>query len=165
MMRSFIVVALALTLGSAAAQDAKAPTGVKALTLKTLLENQNVRLTEVVVAPGARIDFKAYPIQLVYVLTDGTLVFSPPGKTPFEVTLKAGEASLMPSETSAAVNGGEENLRLVLVEVKELARPASAVMAKMKSKRSKTLAARRSKGPSNAATKSTKRSVQARKGG
>src|SRR6266480_1683106 len=87
-------------------------------TAKVLLDTERVRVTEVRVKPGAKFQLKGQPYQFVYMLTDGSLVFSPPGKMPYQFLLKAGEVSLLPSQ-STAENDGEKELRAVLVEIKE----------------------------------------------
>ena len=89
-----------------------------------LLDTERVRVSEVRVRPGAKLELKGPPYQFVYMLTDGSLVFSPPGKMPYQFLLKAGEVSLLPSQ-STAENDGEKELRAVLVEIKEGARVAT----------------------------------------
>ena len=91
---------------------------------KMLLDTERVRVTEVRIRPGAKFELKGPPYQFIYMLTDGSLVFSPPGKTPYQFLLKAGEVSLLPSQ-STAENDGEKELRAVLVEIKEGTRVAT----------------------------------------
>ena len=119
--RGLLVLAILLVLPLAAhAQqrkpDAEAP--------KVLLDTERVRVTEVRVKPGAKFELKGQPYQFIYMLTDGSLVFSPPGKMPYQFLLKAGEVSLLPSQ-SIAENDGEKELRAVLVEIKEGTRVAT----------------------------------------
>lgn len=112
--------ALVLLPLAAQAQDRKA--GAEAP--KVLLDTERVRVTEVRVKPGAKLELKGPPYQFLYMLTDGSLVFSPPGKMPYQFLLKAGEVSLLPSQ-STAENDGEKEMRAVLVEIKEGARVAT----------------------------------------
>jgi hypothetical protein len=94
-------------------------------TAKVLLDTERVRVTEVRVKPGAKFELKGHPYQFVYMLTDGSLVFSPPGKQPYELMLRAGEVSLLPSQSMMPENDGEKELRAVVVEIKEGARVAT----------------------------------------
>jgi hypothetical protein len=105
---------------------------------KVLLDTERVRVTEVRVKPGAKFELKGHPYQFVYMLTDGSLVFSPPGKQPYELMLRAGEVSLLPSQSTATENDGEKELRAVVVEIKE----GSRVAAKASTGKSKTRAVR-----------------------
>jgi hypothetical protein len=89
-----------------------------------LLDTERVRVTEVRIKPGAKLDLKGSPYQFLYMLTDGSLVFSPPGKVPYQFLLKSGEVSLLPSQASAE-NDSEKELRAVLVEIKEGGRVAT----------------------------------------
>jgi quercetin dioxygenase-like cupin family protein len=92
---------------------------------KVLLDTERVRVTEVRVKPGAKFELKGHPYQFVYMLTDGSLVFSPPGKQPFELMLRAGEVSLLPSQSTATENDSEKEVRAVVVEIKESSRVAT----------------------------------------
>ena len=137
------LLSLAILLAMAAVAHAQAPTPkVDAQGQKVLLDNERVRVTEVRVKPGGKLDLKGSPYQFLYMLTDGSLVFSPAGKMPYEFLLKAGEVSLLPSQSSAE-NDSEKELRAVLVELKGGERVASSGS----SPKSKTRAVRtRSKG-------------------
>lgn len=92
---------------------------------KVLLDTERVRVTEVRVKPGAKFELKGHPYQFVYMLTDGSLVFSPPGKQPFELMLRAGEVSLLPSQSTATENDSEKEVRAVVIEIKEGSRVAT----------------------------------------
>jgi quercetin dioxygenase-like cupin family protein len=92
---------------------------------KVLLDTERVRVTEVRVKPGGKFELKGHPYQFVYMLTDGSLVFSPPGKQPFELMLRAGEVSLLPSQSTATENDSEKEVRAVVVEIKEGSRVAT----------------------------------------
>jgi hypothetical protein len=73
----FAAAALFLTAGICGAQETKD-------TAKTLLQNERVRVMEVSFKPGAKTSAVSQPNRFLYALTDGALVFAPPGKTPFE---------------------------------------------------------------------------------
>ena len=92
---------------------------------KVLLDTERVRVIEVRVKPGAKFELKGHPYQFVYMLTDGSLVFSPPGKPSYELMLRAGELSLLPSQSTSSENDGEKELRALLVEIKEGSRAAT----------------------------------------
>ena len=116
---------LAIVLAMPVVARAQAPTPkVDAQGQKVLLDNERVRVTEIRVKPGGKLDLKGSPYQFLYMLSDGSLVFSPAGKMPYEFLLKAGEVSLLPSQSSAE-NDGEKELRAVLVELKGGERVAS----------------------------------------
>jgi quercetin dioxygenase-like cupin family protein len=93
-----------------------------------LLDTERVRVIEVRIKPGAKLELKGSPYQFLYMLSDGSLVFAPAGKMPYEFLLKAGEVSLLPSQSSAE-NDGEKEIRAVLVELKEGERGASKASA------------------------------------
>jgi hypothetical protein len=114
--RGLLALAMALVLPLAAyAQERKA----EPETAKALLDTERVRVTEVRVKPGAKFELQGRPYQFVYMLTEGSLVFSPAGKQPYQLLLRAGEVSLLPSQSTTTENDGEKELRAVLVEIKE----------------------------------------------
>jgi len=119
--RYLLALAILLLPLAAPAQERKAD----AEATKVLLDTERVRVIEVRVKPGGKFELKGHPYQFVYMLTDGSLVFSPPGKQPYELMLRAGEVSLLPSQSTATENDGEKELRAVLVEIKEGARVAT----------------------------------------
>jgi len=93
-----------------------------------LLENEQIKVRELRLAPGAKQPSEARPNTFLYALTDGSLVFSPPGRTAYELTFKTGEALWIPSQETATANEGEKEVRALLVEIK--ARPAAAAATK-----------------------------------
>lgn len=128
------VLALALTLLPAAsgfAQDsapAKAPGA-------PLIENEQIRVREVRFAPGAKLPTTARPNTFFYALTDGSLVFSSPGRKEYELTFRAGEALWLPSQETATANEGNKEIRALMVEIK--ARAPAGKPAKKGGKNSK----------------------------
>ena len=109
-----LVLALALTILPAAsgfAQNAPADKG-------PLLDNEQIRVREVRFAPGAKQPAAARPNTFFYALTDGSLVFTPPGRKAYELTFKAGEALWLPSQETATSNEGDKEVRALMVEVK-----------------------------------------------
>lgn len=121
--------ALALTLLPATtgfAQDslpAKAPG-------TPLLDNEQIRVRELRLAPNATLPNAARPNTFLYALTDGSLVFTPPGRKEYELTFKAGEALWLPSQETATANEGDKEVRALLVEIKARAPSAKASKSK-----------------------------------
>ena len=91
---------------------------------RPLLENDQIKVRELRLAPGARQPAEARPNTFLYALTDGSLVFTPPGRTAYELTFKAGEALWIPSQETATANEGDKEVRALVVEIR--ARPAAA---------------------------------------
>ena len=109
----------------ALAQDALA---VGPNVYKKVLENNRIRVLEGTFKPGAKLSVHSHPDHLLYVLTDGSLTFKPSGRTPFEMTFKAGEAFSLPAQARAAENDGDKDVRVLVVELKSpapSARPAA----------------------------------------
>jgi quercetin dioxygenase-like cupin family protein len=111
-------VTLFLTAGISGAQETK-DTG------KTLLQNERVRVMEVSFKPGAKTNAVSQPNRFLYALTDGALVFAPPGKTPYELSFKAGEAIWLPSQPMATENDSGKEVRALVVEFKDGGRSAA----------------------------------------
>ncbi len=132
MMARFFVAAaagLALMLGAAAAQEPPAPkpeAGATGVEVKTLLENEQMHVMEVRFKPGAKTSTISHPNRFLYGLTDGSLVFSPAGKTPYELTFKRGEALWLPADAMATQNDTDKEVRALVVEVKGMTHAASA---------------------------------------
>jgi hypothetical protein len=102
-------------------------------TSRSLLDNEQVKVKELRLAPKSRIAPATYPNSFVYPLTDGTIVFTHPGKTPFEVSFRAGEALWLPSQLAATSNETDKEIRALVVEIKQ--KPAVKPGAKVKSKK------------------------------
>jgi hypothetical protein len=116
-MSRFVIAAaaLSLALGSAQAQTAKS----SGTDTKPILENERMRVLEMMFKPGAKTTSLSQSNRFVYALTDGSLVFSPPGKTPYELSFKAGEALWLPSEAMVTENDSGKEIRALVVEFKE----------------------------------------------
>src|SRR5690606_8900087 len=85
---------------------------------KSLLENEQIRVREIRLAPGATQPSAARPNTFLYALTDGSIVFTPPGRKGYELTFKAGEALWLPSQETATANEGDKEVRALIVEIK-----------------------------------------------
>jgi hypothetical protein len=92
---------------------------------KSLLENEQIRVREIRLPPGSKQAAVPRPNTFLYALTDGAIVFSPPGRKAYELTFKAGEALWLPSQETATANEGDKEVRALLVELKS--RPPAAV--------------------------------------
>ena len=99
----------------AAAQNKEAGSDV----VKLVIENNQVRVYQAIFKPGAKLPARSYPNHLIYMLTDGTLVFEPAGHTGYEMTVKAGEGQWFPAQTRAIENDSDKEVRLLIVEVKQ----------------------------------------------
>jgi quercetin dioxygenase-like cupin family protein len=138
--RFIILVAAALLHGFGSAQ---AQTSQPSDTAKVLLENEQVRVIEMRFKPGAKFDTQSHPNRFIYGLSDGALLFSPPGKTPYELSFKAGEALWLPAQAMATQNEGDKEVRALVVELKDVrakgrrSAPAKSAKAAGRAKKSK----------------------------
>lgn len=89
-----------------------------------LLENEQIKVRELRLKAGAKIASQSLPNTFLYALTDGALVFAPPGRTPYELTFKTGEALWLSAQEAAMANETDKDIRALLVEIKQ--RPAVA---------------------------------------
>jgi hypothetical protein len=122
---------LTATAVPAAAQETRPAT---AEAVAKLLENEQIRVRELRLKAGETIPAQARPNTFLYALTDGDLVFVPPGRTPYELSFKAGEALWLPAQESATRNESGKDIRALLVEIKQ--RPPAPAKAKEGIKRS-----------------------------
>jgi len=81
---------------------------------------------------GAKVASQTFPNTFLYALTDGALVFSPPVRTPNELTFKAGEALWLSAQQAAMANETGKDIRALLVEIKQ--RPPAAAKSKGRGK-------------------------------
>jgi hypothetical protein len=108
--------ALLVALGAAAtAQNRDAEPRV----LKQLMDNERVRVFQANFKPGDKLGPRNFPNHLMYMLTDGTLVFTPAGRTGYEVSFKAGEAMWFPPLERLTENDSDKEVRVLLVELKD----------------------------------------------
>jgi quercetin dioxygenase-like cupin family protein len=137
-MKSLVLaLALALTILPAAsglAQNAPAA---------PLLDNEQIRVREVRFAPGAKLPAVARPNTFFYALTDGALVFTPPGRKEYELTFKAGEALWLPSQETGTANEGDKEVRALMVEIKARAPAGKAAKKGAKGKKGGKKAAKK----------------------
>jgi len=146
-MRFLSGVFLLAMLGSAIAQTARPAEPDSG---PRLLENEQIKVRELRLKAGARVPSQSLPNTFLYALTDGALVFTQPGRTPYELTFKSGEALWLPSQQAAMANESGKDIRALLVEFKQ--RPVAA-KPKAKGKGSKATKAKSAKSAKPAAKK------------
>jgi len=131
-MKRLLIGALLLAMpGSAIAQNARPAEPQDG---PRLLENEQIRVRELRLKAGAKVDSQSLPNTFLYALTDGALVFTQPGRTPYELTFKSGEALWLPSQQAAMANDTGKDIRALLVEIKQ---PAAKANQKAKAKAGK----------------------------
>lgn len=132
MKRLFISVFFLAMLVPAAAQNARPADPENGA---RLLENEQIKVRELRLKAGAKVGSQNLPNTFLYALTDGALVFTQPGRTPYELTFKTGEALWLPSQQAAMANDSGKDIRALLVEIKQ--RPVTAAKPKGKAKAAK----------------------------
>jgi hypothetical protein len=126
---------------------------------RVVMENDRVRMIEIHVKPHSKVnvDSPANRERFLYMLSDGALILAPPGKTPYEFALHAGETAVFPAVSPTVENDTDSPVRALMVEVKERMRTAATSGAKGKTRFAKG----KSRGKFAAKTRS--KIVQARK--
>jgi redox-sensitive bicupin YhaK (pirin superfamily) len=105
--------------GMAWAQGASPPSGAR-----IVMENDRIRILEITLRPRSKVNVEtpAERERFLYMLSDGALVLSPPGRKPYEFALQSGEAVLFPAVSPTVENDTDGTVKALLVELK----PASA---------------------------------------
>jgi hypothetical protein len=85
---------------------------------RSLLNNDQIRVKEIRLPARSKTAPATFPNSFVYGLTDGTIVFTHPGRTPFEMSFRAGEAMWLPSQLAATSNDTDKEIRALVVEIK-----------------------------------------------
>jgi hypothetical protein len=88
---------------------------------RIVMENERVRIIEVHIKAHSKVnvDSPAGRDRFLYMLSDGALVLTPPGKTPYEFALHAGETAVFPALSPVVENDTDAPVRALMVEVKE----------------------------------------------
>lgn len=88
---------------------------------RVVMENDRMRMLEVHIKPHSKIevDTPANRERFLYMLSDGALILSPPGKTPYEFALHAGETAVFPPVSQTVENDTDVAVRALMVEIKE----------------------------------------------
>ncbi len=108
----FLLIGVALIMPAAAQQKSAEDIS------RSLLDNEQVKVKEIRLPPRSKTAPATHPNSFVYPLTDGTIVFTHPGKTPFEMSFRAGEALWLPSQLAATSNETDKEIRALVVEIK-----------------------------------------------
>lgn len=85
---------------------------------KVLLDNDKVRVMEVVFAPGNVAAWHSHPNHTVYALTGGKIQITEKGKAAVAMDIKMGDVVYMPAVTHMAKNVGTTTLKLIVTEIK-----------------------------------------------
>lgn len=101
---------------------------------KVVLENENVRVIQIELAPGESTPWHSHPNHVAYALTDGKIEITDKGKAPVAMDIKAGDALYIPAVTHMAKNLGTSPIKMVVTELKQpgnkKAKPAAAAPKK-----------------------------------
>jgi len=122
---------------------------------RVVMENDRMRMIEVHIKPHSKVlvDSPANRDRFLYMLTDGALVLAPPGKTPYEFALHAGETAVFPAVSPVVENDTNQAVRALMVEIKQPMRTEAASKTRGKVRyagksKSRTAVVVRSKGKS-----------------
>jgi len=131
---SLVAGALLVTASIAAAQVAAEPE--KPVTppdsYRVVMENDRVRIIEIHIKAHSKVDVDspANRERFLYMLSDGALILAPPGKTPYEFALHAGETAVFPAVSPTVGNDTNSAVRALMVEIKEPSRAVAATKFK-----------------------------------
>ena len=122
-MKATIVVTLILTGALCLAQD---PIKVAPNQYKLIAENDDVRVIEVNLAPGAKTATHSHPAVMSVLLSPGVVKWTQPSgqSSQSPPDLKRGSVVTLPAETHVSENMGKTTLRAIVVEFKKPAPPA-----------------------------------------
>jgi beta-alanine degradation protein BauB len=115
----FILIALIgmLSVFSAKAQDpVKAAPGMYQ---KVILDNDHVRVIEVIIKQGEEVPWHSHPNHVAYVISGGKLEMTAKGKAPEMVEMGTGQAMYMDAVTHMAKNVGTTDIKAIIVEMKQ----------------------------------------------
>ncbi|TGD59811.1 cupin domain-containing protein [Flavobacterium humi] len=85
---------------------------------RVVLENENVRVLELEIAPGEIVPWHSHPNHVAYALTDAKLEITDKGKAPVVADIKAGEAMYIPAVTHMAKNLGTAPAKIIVTEIR-----------------------------------------------
>src|SRR5436853_1806152 len=88
---------------------------------RVVMENDRMRMLEVHIKPHSKVevDSPANRERFLYMLSDGALILAPPGKTPYEFALHAGETAVLPPVSQTVENDTAAPVRALMVEIKQ----------------------------------------------
>lgn len=88
---------------------------------RVVMENERVRMIEVHIKAHSKVNVDS-PVnreRFLYMLSDGALILAPPGKTPYEFALHAGETAVFPAVSPVVENDTNSAVRALMVEIKQ----------------------------------------------
>jgi quercetin dioxygenase-like cupin family protein len=114
-MKRLLVIALALAALTASAQDAAK---VNPHTVTVTLDNENVRVLDSTLPPGAREAMHSHPATILYVVSGGKVRNHTADGRTTETLLKDGDTVYREPLTHWAENIGDKPIHVILVELK-----------------------------------------------
>ncbi len=115
-MLSVIVLTALVTVQTANAQEKTEPW--PGVTIKVLVDNESVNVSEVTFAPGAVADWHSHLKYTVYALTNVKMKVEEKGKEAVIAELKTGAAVWSPAVTHKTSNVGETPFTVIVTEIK-----------------------------------------------
>src|SRR6185312_68306 len=101
---------------------------------RVVMENERMRMLEVHIKPHSKVNVDS-PLnreRFLYMLSDGALILAPPGKTPYEFALHAGETAVFPAVSPTVENDTDSAVRALMVEIKQPMRTEAASVTRGK---------------------------------
>src|SRR3954454_16852900 len=88
---------------------------------RVVMENDRMRMIEVHIKAHSKVnvDSPANRERFLYMLSDGALILAPPGKTPYEFALHAGETAVFSAVSPVVENDTISAVRALMVEIKQ----------------------------------------------
>jgi len=99
--------------------QAQDPMAVGKMYKKVLLDNDLVRVMQVVFAPGEVMPMHSHPAHTIYVVSGGTLEITAQGQQPVVMEAKAGDVIWMDPVTHTGKNIGKTTIKLIVTELKK----------------------------------------------
>lgn len=129
---------------------------------RVVMENERVRMIEVHVKPHSKVNVESEPgrERFLYMLSDGALILAPPGKTPYEFALHAGETAVFPAVSPTVENDTDSAVRALMVEIKQ---PMRSTVVAGKSKAKWRYVRGKTRGKAAVARAASKQTVRSRK--
>lgn len=112
-------VSLSLSINSASVFAVEDMVKVAPNNTKVLLENDQIRVIETRIKPGEKVAKHAHPARVVYYLNPAKERVTMEGKSPQEITAKAGEAAYFDAVKLEMANVGTTESHTIVVELKD----------------------------------------------
>ena len=85
---------------------------------KVILDNDKVRVMELIIAPNDSVPWHSHPYHLIFAMADGKLEITDKGKAPQTAEFKAGEVMEMSATTHMGKNTGGTTIKMLVTELK-----------------------------------------------